>query len=390
MRCVPFNGDDSVPERLDVPFVDLKAQYASIKPEVRAAMDDVLDRTSFIMGPQVAAFEDAFAQYTGARYCIGVESGTAALKVALQALGIGPGDEVIVPANTYIASAIAVSAAGATPVLIEMDATYLIDAGRIEEAITHRTKAIMPVHLYGQAVPMQPILEVAKRNGLFVIEDASQAHGARWQSQRVGSIGDVGCFSFYPGKNLGCYGDGGAIVTGDAGLYDRAKLLRDFGQRKKYEHTIKGDNCRLDSIQAAVLSVKLKYIDGWNDRRRANADLYDTLLQRAGFDTPKRLVDEGHVYHLYVVEVDDRAAVQEALAQRGVQTGIHYPIPIHLQKAYEDIGLSKGAFPHTEAAAERILSLPMFPELTQEQIHYVVDALSEVARPAREKAGASA
>jgi dTDP-4-amino-4,6-dideoxygalactose transaminase len=372
---------NSVPERLDVPFVDLKSQYATIKNEVRAAMDDVLDKTSFIMGPQVTQFEEAFAAYTGTRFCVGVESGTAALKVALEALGIHAGDEVIVPANTYIASAIAVSAAGATPVLVDMDAAYLIDASQIEAAITPRTKAIMPVHLYGQAVPMQDILDIAKRHGLRVIEDASQAHGARWQGRPVGSIGDVGCFSFYPGKNLGAYGDGGGIVTNDSDVYDRAKLLRDFGQRKKYEHSIKGDNCRLDSIQAAVLNVKLKYIDGWNQRRRATAELYDALLAAADFEVPKRLADEGHVYHLYVVQVDDRAGVQQALSERGVQTGIHYPIPIHLQQAYADLAKGPGAFPRTEAAADRILSLPMFPEITEEQVRWVVTSLADVARP---------
>ncbi|MEO6836497.1 MAG: DegT/DnrJ/EryC1/StrS family aminotransferase [Candidatus Tumulicola sp.] len=373
---------------MNVPFVDLKAQYASIKPEVTAAMNEVLDTTSFIMGPQVGRFEEAFARYAGSRYCVGVESGTAALKVALETLGIGPGDEVIVPANTYIASAIGVSAVGAAPVLVDMNDAYLIDDAAIEAAVTPRTKAIMPVHLYGQAVPMQPILDLARRHGLRIVEDASQAHGAFWESQRVGSVGDVGCFSFYPGKNLGCYGDGGAIVTNDDAVYERAKLLRDFGQKKKYEHLIKGDNCRLDSIQAAVLNVKLRYIDAWNGRRRESAKRYDALLSAAGFSTPARLADEGHVYHLYVTEVSDRAAVQERLAQRGVASGIHYPVPIHLQPAYRDLGRAKGSFPKTEGAAERILSLPMFPELSPEQIEYVVETLVEVAAPAHHAARA--
>jgi dTDP-4-amino-4,6-dideoxygalactose transaminase len=368
---------------MNVPFVDLKAQYASIKPEVAAAMNEVLDDASFIMGPQVGRFEEAFARYSGSHYCVGVESGTAALKVALEALGIGPGDEVILPANTYIASAIAVSAAGATPVLVEMDDAYLIDASAIEAAITPRTKAIMPVHLYGQAVPMQPIVALARAHGLRIVEDASQAHGAFSQSRRVGSIGDVGCFSFYPGKNLGCYGDGGAIVTDDEAVYERVRLLRDFGQKKKYEHLIKGDNCRLDSIQAAVLGVKLRYIDAWNDRRRANAKRYDALLGAAGFPVPARIADDGHVYHLYVTQVEDRAAVQEKLERRGVASGIHYPIPIHLQPAYRELRLAPGSYPKTEAAAQRILSLPMFPELSDAQIAYVVEALVESARPAR-------
>ncbi|MGA8533273.1 MAG: DegT/DnrJ/EryC1/StrS family aminotransferase [Candidatus Tumulicola sp.] len=366
---------------MNVPFVDLKAQYASIKPEISAAIDDVLEQASFIMGPQVGRFEENYARFIGTRYCTGVESGTAALKLALEAIGIGDGDEVVVPANTFIASALAVSAVGAVPVLVDMGDDYLIDADSIETAITPRTRALMPVHLYGQVVPMQPILDVARRHGLRVIEDASQAHGATWQGKRAGSIGDVGCFSFYPGKNLGCYGDGGAIVTDDEELCERLALLRDLGQKKKYEHLIKGDNCRLDSIQAAVLDVKLRYIDAWNVRRRDNARHYDELLSAAGFPVPKRLSDGGHVYHLYVTEVADRDGVQERLAQHGVHTGVHYPIPIHLQPAYRDLGLSKGRFPKTEAAAERILSLPMFPELSAERIEYVVAALTAAVRP---------
>jgi dTDP-4-amino-4,6-dideoxygalactose transaminase len=367
---------------MNVPFVDLKAQYASIKSEVGPAMNEVLEACSFIMGPQVTKFEGAFAGYTGARYCVGVESGTAALKLALEAIGVGPGDEVILPANTYIASAIAVSAAGATPVFVDHDDYYLIDAGKIEAAITPRTKAIVPVHLYGQMVPMQPILDIAKRHGLRVVEDAAQSHGARWEGRRAGSVGDVGCFSFYPGKNLGAYGDGGAVVTNDDAVADRVRLLRDFGQRRKYEHEIKGDNCRLDSIQAAVLSVKLKYIDQWNARRLSNAKEYDRLLTQAGFEPPQRLTDEGHVYHLYVVEVEDRADVMKRLGELGVQSGIHYPIPIHLQKAYAELNVPRGTFVRTERAADRILSLPMFPELTGEQIAFVVESLAKVARPA--------
>jgi dTDP-4-amino-4,6-dideoxygalactose transaminase len=365
-----------------VPFVDLQAQYRSIRHEVDRAIADVLERASFVLGPQVTAFQERFAAYSGASYCIGVESGTAALKLALTALGLGPGDEVIIPANTYIASAIAVSAAGATPVLVDVDDAYLIDPAAAEAAITPRTRAIMPVHLYGQMVPMQPMLELAERHRLFVVEDACQAHGAKWQSRRAGSIGTVGCFSFYPGKNLGAYGDGGAIVTNDERLVDRLNLLRDFGQRKKYEHLIKGDNCRLDSLQAAVLDVKLKYLDEWNERRRDHAALYDTLLAAAGFPVPKNLDADGHVYHLYVTQVDDRENVQRHLAQRGIQTGIHYPIPIHLQPAYVDLGLREGCFPVTENAAAKILSLPMFPELTGDQIRYVVESLAEIARPA--------
>lgn len=337
---------------------------------------DVMEEASFILGPDVTRFEEDFASYIGSAHCIGVESGTAALELALQALGIGSGDDVIMPANTYIASALAVSAIGARPVLVDADSAFLIDSELLESALTPRTKAIMPVHLYGQVVPMDPILAFARRHGLRVIEDACQAHGARYNGRRAGSFGDVGCFSFYPGKNLGAYGDGGAIVTNDAALDDELRLLRDFGQRKKYEHLIKGCNARLDSIQAAVLDVKLRHLDDWNAARRRHADAYDAMLPQIGIAAPRRLTDEGHVYHLYVIEVDRRDEVAAALRERGIATGIHYPIPIHLQPAYSDLGLGTGAFPRTERSAPHLLSLPMFPELREEQISLVVDALA--------------
>jgi dTDP-4-amino-4,6-dideoxygalactose transaminase len=359
-----------------VPFVDLKAQFRALREEVLPRVTSVMENGSFILGPDVARFEERFAAYVGTRYCIGVESGTAALQLALEALDVGPGDEVIMPANTYIASAIAVSAAGAGPVLVDIDPTYLIDAELLERALTPRTKAIMPVHLYGQAVPMDAIAEFARRHGLIVIEDACQAHGARWNGRRVGSFGQAGCFSFYPGKNLGAYGDGGAIVTDDAELVERLRLLRDFGQRKKYEHLVKAGNCRLDSIQAAVLDVKLSHLDAWNEARRRHADFYDARFAKLGVKTPLRTSDEGHVYHLYVVEVEHRDRAIATLQERGVASGIHYPVPVHLQPAYADLGLGPGAFPRTEACAQRILSLPMFPELTEEQMELVVGALA--------------
>ncbi len=362
-----------------IPFVDLKAQFAALREEIVPRVMRVMQDGSFILGPDVRRFEENFASYVGAPYCVGVESGTAALQLALEALGVGPGDEVIIPANTYIASAIAVSATGAKPVLVEMDETYFLDASLLEQAVTPHTKAIMPVHLYGQAVPMEPILRCAQRHDLRVIEDASQAHGARWNGKVVGSFGDVGCFSFYPGKNLGAYGDGGAIVTGDASLADELRLLRDFGQRKKYEHLVKAGNCRLDSIQAAVLDVKLAHLDKWNDARRRNARHYDEKLSSIGILPPRRLSDEGHVYHLYVIEVENRTHVQEVLSGRGIATGIHYPIPIHLQPAYADLQLGAGSFPRTESSAKRILSLPLFPELTEEQIDRVVGAIEAAA-----------
>jgi dTDP-4-amino-4,6-dideoxygalactose transaminase len=370
-----------------VPFVDLKAQYATLRPEVLPAIEDVLERTSFILGPQVSAFEAHFAEYAGGKHCVGVESGTAALKLALTALGIGPGDEVILPANTYIASAIAISAVGATPVFVDIDDAYLIDPAAVEAAVTPRTRALMPVHLYGQVVPMRPILRIAEQYGLRIVEDACQAHGATWEGRRAGSIGDVGCFSFYPGKNLGAYGDGGAVVTGDDVVCERLLLLRDFGQKRKYEHLIKGDNCRLDSIQAAVLDVKLRYLNEWNERRRDHAALYDAYLAAAGFPTPRCLSAEGHVYHLYVTEVEDRDGIMARMAERGVATGIHYPVPVPLQPAYAGPSAA-GSFPKTEASARRVLSLPMYPELDGEQIRYVVETLAAAAEPARSVAHA--
>jgi dTDP-4-amino-4,6-dideoxygalactose transaminase len=347
-----------------VPFVDLKAQFRALREEVVPRVAQVMEEGSFILGPDVARFEEHFAAYLGARHCVGVESGTGALQLALQAMGIGEGDEVIIPANTYIASAIAISAIGARPVLVDVDHAYSIDPALLARALTPRTKAIMPVHLYGQAVPMDAIAEFAQR------------HGARWNGRCAGTFGRVGCFSFYPGKNLGAYGDGGAIVTDDAELADRLRLLRDFGQRKKYEHLVKAGSCRLDSIQAAVLDVKLRHLDAWNEARRRHAAAYDARLSKLGIKPPLRLSEEGHVYHLYVVEVEQRERVMATLRERGIATGIHYPVPIHLQPAYADLGLGRGAFPRTERSADRILSLPMFPELTHEQIDLVVDGLA--------------
>ncbi len=365
-----------------IPFVDLKAQYRSIEADVQRAVTGVMETTAFIMGPDVAAFEREFASFIGLPHCIGVESGTAALKVALEALGIGPGDEVIIPANTYIACAFAISQVGATPTFVDMGDDYLIDVERLEAAITPRTKAIMPVHLYGQAAQIEPIVALARRRGLKVLEDVSQAHGAALNGRKMGTFGDVAAFSFYPGKNLGAYGDAGGICTADDELADRLRLLRDFGQRKKYEHLIKGDNCRLDTMQAAVLRVKLAHLTRWNAQRLQAAKWYDELLSAAGFVPPQRHTDEGHVYHLYVVRVAERERVMAELAAQGIQTGIHYPTPIHLQPAYADLGIGEGAYPRTESAAKTILSLPMFPELTRAQAERVVAALQACAAPA--------
>jgi len=362
-----------------IPFVDLRAQYDSIRAEVRSAMDGVLESTAFILGPEVAAFEKELAAYVGATACVGVSSGTAALRLALLALGVGPGDEVIVPANTYVASALAASQVGARPVLVDVSERYAPSIDAIERAISARTKAIMPVHLYGAAVDVRPIVALARRRGLRVIEDACQAHGARTAVGRAGTMGDAGCFSFYPGKNLGAYGDGGAVVTNSTSVADTVRLQRDFGQRQKYQHLVKGDNCRLDALQAAVLRVKLAHLDDWNARRIRLASAYDEALSSAGIDVPIRRKDGSDVYHLYVIEVPDRDAVRERLAADGIESGVHYPIPIHLQPAYAELGLAAGSFPRTEASAKRLVSLPMYPELPEDCIGRIVRALSRSA-----------
>jgi len=362
-----------------IPFVDLKAQYRAIESDVQRAVTNVMETTAFILGPDVAAFEAEFARFIGLPHCTGVESGTAALKVALEALGVGRGDEVLMPANTYIACAFAASQLGAIPTFVDMRDDYLIDVDQIEAAITPRTKVIMPVHLYGQVAGIEAIVAIAKRHGLKVLEDVSQAHGAKVGGRRAGTFGDVAGFSFYPGKNLGAFGDGGAICTADAELDDRIRLLHDFGQRKKYHHLIVGDNSRLDTMQAAVLRVKLTHLERWNAQRLQAAKWYDELLTTAGFAPPARHADEGHVYHLYVVRVAERERVMDELAAQGIQSGIHYPVPIHLQPAYQDLGLPAGTFPRTEAAATTILSLPMFPEITRAQVERVVAALRACA-----------
>jgi dTDP-4-amino-4,6-dideoxygalactose transaminase len=354
-----------------IPFVDLRIQYEMLSQEIDEAMQRVCRSASFILGPDVCAFEEEFAAFCGAKYCVGLESGTAALKLALQAFGIGTGDEVIVPANTYIATALAVSQVGASPVLCDVDDSYLIDPAALEGKITSATRAIIPVHLYGQAAALSSILDVARQFGITVIEDAAQAHGAICDGKRVGSVGDVGCFSFYPGKNLGAYGDGGAIVTNNEEIAHNIRLQRDFGQRAKYDHIIKGDNCRLDSIQAAILRVKLPHLDNWNAARRNIAARYDAAFADLDILRPRRDAF-GHVYHLYVVEIPNRDGARSLLSSKGIETGIHYPIPIHLQKAFSELNLSEGAFPSVERSAGKLLSLPMFPEMTMTQVQEVI------------------
>lgn len=356
-----------------VPFVDLQAQYRAIESDVNAAINKVVSDCNFILGSQVEEFEKTFASFVGAEYAIGVGSGLDALHLSLRALNIGPGDEVILPANTYIATALAVTAVGARPVLVDCDiSSYNIDLELIEEAVTSRTRAILPVHLTGQAADMDPILKVASRHGLYVIEDSAQAHGTLYKGKPCGSIGTTGCFSFYPGKNLGAYGDGGLITTNDSRLSERMRRMRNYGQQAKYEHVEKGLNTRLDTLQAAILSVKLPHLAMWNAARAANAEKYREQLKGTGdIHFQQQSTYSTHIYHLFIIETDYRDALAQHLSKAGIQTGIHYPKPIHLQAAYADLGYRLGDFPHAERLAKRILSLPMFPELNDSQIERV-------------------
>lgn len=361
-----------------IPFVDLQAQYREIKAEVDAAIGRVLESAAFVLGREVEAFEAAFAEYVGARYCVGVSNGTAAVQLALMACGIGAGDEVIVPANTFFATAEAVSTAGATPVFVDADAvSYTIDPTKIEAAITERTRAIIPVHLYGQAADLEAVSEIAARHNLFVIEDAAQAHGSLYRGRRVGALARAGCFSFYPGKNLGAYGEGGAVTTNDPEVARMLRLLRDHGSERKYHHEIIGYNFRLEGIQGAVLSVKLRHLDRWNNLRREHAARYDELLRGMPLVLPREMEYARHVYHLYVVQAEARDFLQQSLSAAGVQTGIHYPIPIHLQRAYAALQYKRGDFPEAERQAARVLSLPMYPELKEEQLVRVAEAIQQ-------------
>jgi dTDP-4-amino-4,6-dideoxygalactose transaminase len=362
-----------------IPFVDLKAQYASLRTEVNAAIQGVLDSCQFILGSEVAAFEEEFAAYCNARHGVGVNTGTSALHLALLAAGIGPGDEVITVPFTFVATVSAICYTGATPVFVDIDPqTFTMDTSAIEAAITERTKAILPVHLYGQPAEMDVILEIARRRGLVVIEDAAQAHGAEYKGRRVGALGDLGCFSFYPGKNLGAYGEGGMVVTNDPEYARKIRMLRDWGAEKKYQHVLKGYNFRLEGLQGAVLRVKLRHLETWTEARRAVARNYDRLLADSGVPTPQMLADVRHVFHIYAIRTARRQACHEALLAQGIQTGIHYPIPVHLLPAFTDLGYRAGQFPHAEQAAREVLSLPMFAELTMDQCEEVVRAVREV------------
>jgi dTDP-4-amino-4,6-dideoxygalactose transaminase len=348
-----------------IPFVDLKAQYHSIKPEIDAAIQHVLESSQFILGEEVAAFESEFAAYCGASHAIGVNTGTSALHLSLLALGVGPGDEVITVPFTFVASVAAIVYTGARPVFVDIDPqSFTMDVRQIEAAITPATKAILPVHLYGQPADMDPILEIARRYGLAVVEDAAQAHGAEYKGQRVGSLGDLGCFSFYPGKNLGAYGEGGAVVTNNAEHTRTIRMLRDWGAERKYHHVLKGYNYRLEGMQGAILRVKLRYLEAWTEARRAHAARYDDLLKGSGLQLPTQMPYARHVFHVYAVRTPQRASLQQALQEAGVQTGIHYPIPVHLLPAYADLGYQAGDFPCAEQAAVEVLSLPIYAELT--------------------------
>lgn len=361
-----------------IPLVDLNAQYHGIKHDVDAAIQDVLDSAQFINGPQVGEFEANFAAFSGVRHAVGVGNGTDALILALQALGVGPGDEVITAVNTFIATAEAISSVGATPVFVDVDPNhYNMTDQSLKRAITRRTKAVIPVHLYGQPAPMQAISAVARRHGIRILEDAAQAHGSSHADLPVGSWSDFACFSFYPSKNLGAYGDAGAIITNDSELAEVVRMRRDHGRTEKYTHDFIGVNSRLDSLQAAVLDVKLRHLAHWTERRRAIAAAYTAALgEFPWITTPAEMDGARHVYHLYVIQVDQRDELRDHLARAGVGTGIHYPIPLSQQPAYSRLGYNVGEFPVAESLGDRILSLPMYPELTDQQIQHVVSAIA--------------
>jgi dTDP-4-amino-4,6-dideoxygalactose transaminase len=366
---------------MKVPFLNLKAQYDAIAQEVEHSIREVLGSCAFSGGPFVERFEGEFASFCGASHAVGVDSGTDALWLALVALGVKTGDEVITAPNSFIATAEAVSLTGAEPVFVDVEeGSFTMDPALLERAITPRTKAIIPVHLFGQTADMDPILAIARRHGIAVLEDACQAHGAEYKGRRAGSLGDAGCFSFYPGKNLGAYGEAGCVVTSDQQLADRIRMLRDHGQSRKYYHEVVGTNGRMDGIQGAVLSVKLKYLNAWNAARRLHAASYERLLEDVACVTaPREMTYARHVYHVYAVRSGGREGLIEALAASGIACGVHYPVPIHLQRAYASRGEGAGSFPVAERCALEFVSLPMFPELSAEQIDYVGSELMRLA-----------
>jgi len=366
---------------MSIPLVDLKAQYRAIKAEIDDAIQGILDNTAFIGGQAVKDFESNFARFCKANYCVGVASGTDALFLALKALSIGEGDEVIVPANSFIATSEVVTAVGAKVVFVDVNENSCnIDPTQIEDKITERTRAIIPVHLYGQPADMDPINEIAQRHNLKVIEDSAQAHGAEYKGRRTGTLGNVACFSFYPGKNLGAYGDAGAVVTNDKEIADKIRMMANHGRLKKYDHLFEGLSSRLDGLQAAILDVKLRHLEDWTASRREIAANYNELLSDLeGVVLPKEEPHAKHVYHLYGIRVANRDRVRECLKEKGISTGIHYPTPLPLLKAYDYLGHNRGDFPVSERLAKESLSLPMYPELAEEQVEFIANVIREVA-----------
>jgi len=361
-----------------IPLVDLKRQYLSIKKEIDEAIQEVIDKSAFIMGKNVEGFENEFAKFCGVKYGVGTSSGTTALHLALVACGVKQGDEVITVPYTFIATTEAISHSGGKVVFVDIeDRSYNMDPEKIEQTITEKTRAIIPVHLFGQPADMDKIMKIAKKRKLIVIEDACQAHGAEYKGKKVGSLGDIACFSFYPGKNLGAYGDAGMAVTDNKELAEKMRLLRNHGYQKKYYHQIEGYNYRLDAIQAAVLRVKLRHLEEWTQKRRRNAKLYNELLKEGGVKTPLEMEYAKHVYHLYVIGTEEREGLYVRLKENGISTAIHYPLPLHLQQAYSYLGYKKGDFPVSEACAERLLSLPMFPELTEDEIKKIAEIIGK-------------
>jgi len=372
-----------------IPFIDLKRQYKEIEEEILSAIKKVFEKGRFILGEEVSVFEEEFSHYCGVRYGVGVDSGTDALQLALKAVGVGEGDEVITVAHSFIATALAISQTGAKPLFVDIDPeTYTMDPNALEQFLRHRKKkgerqkikAILPVHLYGHPAEMDAIMDIADRYQLTLIEDACQAHGAEYQGRKVGSFGLLSCFSFYPTKNLGGYGDGGMVVTDDKKLFEKLRLLRCYGEKRKYEHVLKGGNNRLDEIQAAILRVKLKYLDQWNEERRKRVLIYKKMLEHTGVICPTEKEQAKHVYHLFVIRTKKRNPLQTFLKEKGIGTLIHYPIPIHLQKAFRELGYRRGDLPLTEQYAREVLSLPFFPEMTESEIEGVATQIKTFTR----------
>lgn len=373
---------------MNIPFLDLKANYKSIKPEVDSAIQNVLDNTAYILGASVQNFEKDFAVAQNVKYCIGTSSGTDANHLVLWGLGVNADDEVIIPANTFIATAWGATLCGATPVFVDCDPeSYNMDPAKVEEAISSKTKAIVAVHLYGQSADLDPLREIAKKHKLFLVEDAAQAHLAEYKGKLIGGLSAGASFSYYPGKNLGAYGEGGAVTTNDEELFNRIKKLREHGQSQKYYHDSYGHNYRMEGIQGAVLGVKLKHLNKWTDARRAVAAKYNEGLKNVSkVITPKEMAYAKHVYHLYVIQLNDgsleasnklRDNLKDYLTKQGVNVGLHYPIPLHMQECFKELGYKKGDFPNSERIAEAGLSLPMFPEMTDEQNNYVITKIKE-------------